>query len=133
MGITTAILIGAATFAAYFGATSYAIDKKIKYYDIVVDATNKEVRISCNARGISENNFKVYTRLENKKIYLYTKGAEVLEGSKDVVSVEHKYCLTNIDPDDVCKMTWMRNQEDRLVVTIPLSTVNKNISIKRIK
>ena len=133
MGITTAILIGAATFATYLGATSYAVDKKLKYYDIVIDTTNKELRISCNARGIAADNFKVYTRLENKKIYLYTKGAEVLDGSKDIVSVEHKYYLFNIDPDDVCKMTWMCNEEDQLIVTIPLSIVNKNMSVKRIK
>lgn len=133
MTITTAMLVGAATFAAYFGTTMFAVDRKIKYYDIVVDATNKEVRIKCNSRGISCENFKVYTRIENKHLYLYTKGSEVLENSKDIVSVEHKYRLSHIDLQDVSKMSWSCNDEKELVVIIPLSVIDNNISVKRVK
>ncbi len=132
MLISTGILAGAATFAVYFGATMLAIDKKLKYYNIIIDTTNKEIRIKCNAEKISLENFRVYTRLEHGEIYLYTKGSEVLEKSGDIVSVNHKYCLKNINANDASKMTWTV-EEKELVVTIPLSVIDKNIRVRKIK
>lgn len=131
-----AILVGAAAYSIVSTSMICAVSKKNRRddaSDIVIDTTNKEVRISCDARGIAADNFKVYTQLENKKIYLYVKGAEVLSDSKKIVSVAHKHCLSNIDPDDVCRMTWTCNKENQFVVTIPLSIVNKNMSVKEVQ
>lgn len=132
MLISTSVLIGAATFATYFGVTMLAVDKKLKYYNIVIDPAAKELQIKCNSNKISIENFKVYTRLEHNEVYLYTKGSEVLDTSKDIVSVDHRYCLKNINPDDVCKMTW-RIDCDQLVVTIPLSDLHKKLRVKKLK
>ena len=132
MLISTSVLIGAAAFTALFGATSIAIDKKLNYYNIVVDATAKELSIKCGARKISESNFKVYTRLEHGDIYLYTKGSEVLSDSKDVVTVDHKYRIKNINFDDVFNMTW-KVDNDELIVTIPLSIIKKDLSVRKLK
>lgn len=132
MLISTSILIGATTFATYLGAASIAINKKLNRYNIVIDSTAKELLIKCDARKISVYNFKVYTRLEHGNICLYTKGTEVLPDSKDIVSVEHKYRIKEINFDDVSNMNWLIDG-DELVVRIPLSVIKKNLSVKKIK
>ena len=132
MLISTSVLIGAATFATYFGVTMLAVDKKLKYYNITIDPAAKELQIKCNSNKISLENFKVYTRLEHNEVFLYTKGSEVLEDSKDIVSVDHKYRIKNIVFEDVSRMTW-NIENDKLVVSIPLSVLDKKLSVKKLK
>ena len=109
----------------------YLYEKKCNYYNAIVDTHNNEVIIKCNARGISVENFKVYTRLENGRNYLYIRGAELLDDCKDFAKVKHKYYLGNISAEDLHKTTFSKN-EDELMVKIPLSNIDRKIKVKRV-
>lgn len=124
---------GVAMLVGHIISAATAVKHELKQCSIMIDTVKKELRIKCNAKAISLENFRVYVHMENKQLYLYVRGTEVLESSKEIATVDHKYRLKNIAPADITKMAWSINNEGELVVTIPLSTIDKNLSVIRIE
>ena len=131
MGILTGFLTGAGEFIVFVHILYKIANMKLDRYNIHVDPIDRKLYIKCRTEKIPCDNFKVYIRVDKKKTFLYIKGASVT-GDDEIVTVEHEYLLRGIQQGDLQKMTWSVSTDGKLIVEIPLSSIDKHIAVKRL-
>ena len=100
---------------------------------VTIDPVKKEIKIRCRAKGIDKNNFKVFASCEKGKTHLHIKGAEVLSDTSDIEIVNRKYLIKSISFDDLKNLSYDINNRNEIIVTIPLSVVDKRIKVKYVE
>lgn len=126
------ILIGMFGFVLCVEACAKIVEHKENKENIIIDGENETLIIKCNTNEIPYENFKVYTRVENKKLHLYIKGATV---SDDMVikGVSHKYRIKHIAPQDFKNLSWEIDDKNKLKVKISINGYADKISVKKVK
>lgn len=126
------VMIGAALAEVVIFAMAGITDRDYNHIDIVVDTEKKKAAVKIAAHAIPYENFKVFTRLEKGKVYLYIRGA-VVNDNTEIITLSYKFRVKNIDMSDFKNMIWHINEEDDLVVEIPISVLQKGAAIKKVR
>ena len=100
--------------------------------NIIIDAENETLTIKCKTNDIPYEDLRVYTRIENRKLYLYVKGAAV---SEDMVikTVLHKYRIKHIAVAEFKGLSWNMDDDHKLRIVVPIAGYADKISVKKIK
>ena len=100
--------------------------------NIVIDAENETLTIKCQTNEITYENFKVYTRVENKKLYLYVKGTAISD-DMSIKMVSHKYRIKHIDIEEFKDVSWKIGNTGKLEISVSITGYADKISVKKIK
>lgn len=98
--------------------------------NIVIDAENETLTIKCKTNDVPYENFKVYTRVKNKKLYLYVKGAAISD-DMNIKTVSHKYRIKYIAIEDFKDITWKIGNTGKLEISVPITEYADKISVKK--
>lgn len=129
--IAEGLVAGLFGFALCVDTCAMLAEHKENKENIIVDAQSETLVIKCKTKEIPLENFKVYTRMENKKLYLYVKGATVSD-DMNIKTVSHKYRIKHIAIEDFKDITWKIGNNDKLEISVPVTGYADKISVKRV-
>lgn len=100
--------------------------------NIVIDAESETLTIKCQTNEIPYENFKVYTRVENKKLYLYVKGTTISDDMA-IKTIFHKYRINHIAIEEFKNITWKIGNNGKLEISVSIIGYADKISVKKIQ
>ena len=124
------ILIGMFGFVLCAQTCAKLVENKENRENIIIDAENETLTIKCQTNEIPYENFKVYTRVENRKLYLYVKGTAILD-DMNIKTVSHKYRIKYIAIEDFKDITWKISNAGKLEISVPITGYADKISVKK--